>query len=71
MDRFHLQLSPISENNVINSETPETPNKSNDEDEDELYKQFIFDEKYIINNLNVNENVDYKTNDVLEEKRLP
>ena len=68
LDQFHLQLSLISENNVINSEAPEAPNKSNDEEEDELYKQFIFDEKYIINNLNVNENIDYKTNDILVEK---
>lgn len=66
LDHFHLQLSKNSENNTINSETSETLNKINEEDE--LYKKFIFDEKYFINNLNVNENVEYKMNDVLIEK---
>ena len=68
---FDLQISPKINNNIINNnsktlETPENPNII--KEEDNKYKQFVFDEKYIINNLNTKENENYKTNNILIEK---
>ena len=71
LDHFHLQLSNPSQNQIINQitpETPETPETSKQEGEKEIYKLFIFDEKYLIKNLTKIENNDYKTNNILIEK---
>ena len=66
---FHLQISSTPNNNNNNTktlETPENPYKINEEDN--LYKQFVFDEEYMINNLDTKENEDYNTNNILIEK---
>ena len=65
---FDLQISPKTNNNIINNNSktlknPESTNKINEEDN--KYKQFVFDEEYIINNLNTKENEEYKANNIL------
>ena len=64
-DHLHLQLSAnLNENKTINN--PETQKKINQDEE--LYKLFVFDEKYMINNLKAKENEDYQTNNIIIEK---
>ena len=68
LDHFHLEISPSLKNNINNNEQTTNPNEVEKDNEDEMYKQFIFDENYLIKNIKINENNDYKTNKILIEK---
>ena len=66
LNHFHLQLNnSLNSNNINNCETPK---EDNSDDKDEIYKNYIFDEKYLLKNINQKENIDYKTNNRIIEK---
>ena len=65
LNHFHLQLNySLDYNNNKNCETPKEPNN---DDKDEIYKNYIFDEKYLIKNIIQKKN-DYTTNNIIIEK---
>ena len=66
LNHFHLQLNYTLDNN--NNKKCETPKEDNNDVQDEIYKNYIFDEKYLLKNIEQKENIDYKTNNIIIEK---
>ena len=68
LNHFHLKLNSSLEKNINkNTETPKEDDNNNN-DKEQIYKKFIFDENYLIKNLDEKEKDDYKTNNLLIEK---